>query len=412
MSTTQRPASHRPSRVLVWTFLLLLLASTPSVLASASETGGGIQVDAVNSGSTDTDRLTVPHPTSGTDRLMVVGISIHNAFFETVTTVTYNGVDLDFLGSVDNADDARVEIWTLVAPPTGTHEVVVNFSADLAWHAVGGVITLTGVDQDTPLGPIATRFGDGTSANVTIASESGDVALAVFGCETCTSMSIDAPEAERWNVRAGAGDLLAAGATRPGASPTVTLRTVLGSSDHWAAAGVSIRSTPPVGTPLPPWSGWLFGGLLAAAGGFGALAWWRRREKPVGVEEVFVVDGGGTLIAHRSRTILQNQDEDLVVAMFTAIQAYIRNVFSRGTEERIRSLEFGDRKILIEPGRNHYVAVVFRGRRPGTLQEDLKALSRAIDEGFGEVLEGWKGDTEQVGGIDLLLPQVWKDHGA
>lgn len=183
-----------------------------------------------------------------------------------------------------------------------------------------------------------------------------------------------------------------------------------GSPPDTEASGVALVQFVPTGLSLPPWSFWLFGLLLAAVGGVTALAWLRRRGEGATVEEVFVVDRGGTLLAHRSRTILQEQDEDLVVAMFTAIQEYIRNVFSKGTEERIRSLEFGERKILIEPGRHHYVAVVFRGRDGGTLERDLQEVSQAIDDQFGDILADWSGDTERVGGIALLLPRVWKSR--
>lgn len=422
MVSTLCRTRRRPRPVPARTLLLLLFSAVLPVFlstASASNGGatlapaspGGVEVDAVHSGSTDTDNLTLSHTTSGTNRLMVVGVSINNDNFETVVSVTYNGVGLDFLGSVDNADDARVELWKLVNPDPGTHDVVIDFNANLTWYAVAGVITLTGVDPDTPLGPIASRFADGNAPDVTIPSASGELALGVFSCETCTSVSIVSPGTERWNVAAGVGgEEFGAGGTQAGTDPDVTISALLGSSDHWAAAGVSIKPLSVAGFALPPWSTWFFAVLLAAAGGLGALAWWRRRQRGVNVEEVFVVDKGGTLLAHRSCTILQDNDEDLVVAMFTAIQEYVRNVFSKGTEERIRSLEFGERKIIIERGRNYYVAVVFRGREPKSLERDLKELSQNIDRQFGKVLEQWHGDTERVGGIALLIPQVWTNR--
>ena len=110
-------------------------------------------VDAVSSGTTAGSSLTISHTTSGTDRLMLVGVSMNNDNFETVSSITYNGVALTYVNSETRADDARVEIWELVAPPVGTYDVVITFSATLLRYAVAGVTTFTGVDQTDPLGP-------------------------------------------------------------------------------------------------------------------------------------------------------------------------------------------------------------------------------------------------------------------
>jgi hypothetical protein len=106
-----------------------------------------------STGTTVTDSMTISHTTSsGSNRLMLVGVSINNDGLETVTSVTYNGVGLSFVGADARSDDARVEIWSLVAPATGTHDVVITFSGDLQQEAIAGVMTFTGVDQSTPLG--------------------------------------------------------------------------------------------------------------------------------------------------------------------------------------------------------------------------------------------------------------------
>ncbi|MEE9182284.1 MAG: choice-of-anchor R domain-containing protein [candidate division NC10 bacterium] len=158
-----------------------------------------------------------------------------------------------------------------------------------------------------------------------------------------------------------------------------------------------------------PW--WLF--LLFPLAGLVALGAWalRRREGAGGisVEEVFVVDGGGVLLAHQSNSILQYKDEDLVVAMLTAIQRYIEDVFSYGSGDTIRSLEFGERRVLIEDGSSHFVAIVYRGDdASGRLRERARGLCATIDKQFGHILENWKGDTAEVRGIAALLPPIWR----
>lgn len=167
-----------------------------------------------------------------------------------------------------------------------------------------------------------------------------------------------------------------------------------------------------VAVPSPfaslPW--WIF---LLPIGGLGALAVLalRRRDKAteVNVEEVFVIDGGGTLLAHRSNSILQYKDEDLVVAMLTAIQKYIEDVFSYGQGDTIRGLEFGERRILIEGGESHYVAIVYRGEDlTGQLRQRGSALVARIEEQFGTILADWNGDTDEIRGIAALLPLIWR----
>ena len=117
------------------------------VIGSASV----VAVDAVTPGSTTGTTMTISHTTSGADRLMVVGVSIRPRFGETVSSVTYNGVPFPAaILTETRGQTARVELWRLLAPDTGTHDVVITFSADLNKGAVAGVITFTGVDQTTP----------------------------------------------------------------------------------------------------------------------------------------------------------------------------------------------------------------------------------------------------------------------
>jgi hypothetical protein len=107
-----------------------------------------------SSSKTTGTTITIPHTTSGTNRLMLVGVSINNDALEEVQSVKYNGIDLSFVGFIRNSDDARVEIWQLTETnglPTGTHNVVIDFKigatpdVDLLQSAVAGVMTFEGV---------------------------------------------------------------------------------------------------------------------------------------------------------------------------------------------------------------------------------------------------------------------------
>ncbi|MFQ5921841.1 MAG: Ig-like domain-containing protein, partial [Anaerolineales bacterium] len=210
-------------------------ASAPTILS----------VDAVSSGTNAGASLSIPHTTSGSNRLMLVGVSINNALSETVTSISYGAQSLTLDGAFNHqgsgGDDARIEIWSLVAPIEGTADVVITFSADLRKYAVAGVMTLNGVDQDNSLGTFVGNYGDANSASVTAPTGPDDLLFGVFACETCTSVSFDSPGVGQWNEIAGGGSTIGAGGTVEGSN---SISASLGKGDHWAMGGISIKPAP------------------------------------------------------------------------------------------------------------------------------------------------------------------------
>jgi hypothetical protein len=110
-------------------YLLVLSFITFLILVAATSAQGAncLSVDGVSSGKTvaDTDSsITISHTTgSGSDRLMLVGISYNNDFLETVTSVTYNSptpLALEKVGEIANADDAMVYIYASISPSDGS----------------------------------------------------------------------------------------------------------------------------------------------------------------------------------------------------------------------------------------------------------------------------------------------------
>jgi hypothetical protein len=77
---------------------------------------------------------------SGANRLLLVGVSIHAN--QTVVSITYSGVALTPVARLQNGDWG--ELWRLVAPPSGTANVVVTIRKR---QFTAGAISFTGVDQ-------------------------------------------------------------------------------------------------------------------------------------------------------------------------------------------------------------------------------------------------------------------------
>src|SRR5437870_3471068 len=65
------------------------------------------------------------------------------------------------------------------------------------------------------------------------------------------------------------------------------------------------------------------------------------------VEDVFVIEGGGLLLTHASRSEGAEIDPDVMAGMLTAIMNFARVSFAVGADE-LRRLELGDRTIVIE----------------------------------------------------------------
>ena len=137
------------------------------VVNAATAPSPGIAFDAAGSvvQNANATSFTWSHTVSGSNRLLVVGVSIRNQQSETASSVTYAGTPLTLVGTRINETSARVEIWQLVAPAVGTDNVVVTLSA--AAKIVGSATSLTGVDQSTPIATSGFAAGSSTNPSLT-----------------------------------------------------------------------------------------------------------------------------------------------------------------------------------------------------------------------------------------------------
>ena len=173
---------------------------------------------------------------------MLVGVSIsHASAAPPVSSVTYNGVSLSLVGARATSDGfARVEIWKLIAPDLGTHDVVVTLSGTPG-GATAGVMTFTGVNQSTPLGPFASNQSDSAAASVTVTSAANELVFDTLVVESSTNLNLvpGGGQTEQWDlfqaVKNNGG-----GSTEAGAASVVMAWSWSG-ADKWAIGGVSIK---------------------------------------------------------------------------------------------------------------------------------------------------------------------------
>jgi Tfp pilus assembly protein PilX len=202
-----------------------------------------VLVDATSTGLTTSASLSISHTVSGTNRLMLVGVSItrETGGAPSVSSITYNVVqNLSLVGAQATSDGkGRIEIWKLVAPDTGTHNVVVTLSA-APDSATAGVMTFTGVDPSTPLGAFASAMADSGTASVTVASAANELVFDTLVVEGSADKALapGAGQTERWDLyQAPTGN--GGGSTEAGAASVVMSWTF--TADKWSVGGVSIK---------------------------------------------------------------------------------------------------------------------------------------------------------------------------
>ena len=174
------------------------------------------------------------------NRLLLVGISGGNG--SSVRGVTYAGQPLT-QRLVQNGPGNRIELWYLLAPPSGTANVVATLAN--AAPVVGGAASFTAVNQSRPFGESASGSGQTSTASVNIADTTGDqvVFSMVAANEGANPVVVTGAETAAWNNGSGTAstDILGAAATGPGNESTVPVSYVLATSQPWALGAVALR---------------------------------------------------------------------------------------------------------------------------------------------------------------------------
>ena len=193
--------------------------------------------DLTSGGQSGGADITVTHTTSGTGRLMLVGVTLNHNGSNSVQSVQWNNTDLTLFDTVENGD-ARVEIWSMVAPETGTFDVDVVFNRTPDGATVA-VTTFNGVDQSTPLGTFGSNTGNSGSGSANISSAAGELVYAVIAVDDATDYNLDTGgQNELFDLY---GQEISGGGITEAGAPSVPVSWTWSGSDVWAVGGVSIR---------------------------------------------------------------------------------------------------------------------------------------------------------------------------
>jgi len=129
-----------------------------------------------------------------------------------------------------------------------------------------------------------------------------------------------------------------------------------------------------------------------------------RIPRPYALENLFLIHNDGRLVAHVSKEENTMLDKDVVSAMFTAVQEFVKDSFQKG-EVGLKKLEIGDKNVVIEKGRSAYLALIYSGWPQKETFNMLSMLLRDVEERYKAKIERWNGTSKAVVGVDKMLQE-------
>lgn len=130
-------------------------------------------------------------------------------------------------------------------------------------------------------------------------------------------------------------------------------------------------------------------------------------------EEAFVIHRSGLVAAHRvapggSRAV----DAEILGSMITAVQEFVRDSFAVADPGRLKTVNLGSVKMLLEHGRSASMVVIFSGYETEEMRIDVQRIIAGIEKRFGAALDGWDGRTASLEGIAEDLDRLWPREDA
>src|SRR5436309_1269068 len=274
-----------------------------------------------------------------------------------------------------------------------------------------------------------TVFIPGTLARISVTPTTASVLVGQTAVFTAEGWDTDdnpvALTATNWS--ATIGQLVAFNATSatfhaptlPGTGVvTVAQGTVRGS------ANVTVDPTTAAVPPSPPWYTALWPGmaLLAAALAVAGFAVLRRSvNHAFRIEDLFLINREGLLIAHTTSRRDAHGDADILAGMLTAIMSFAQDVFQEEIGG-LRQFEIGNMTVALERSEHVYVAAIGSGPIRNRFSASLRDFLVDIEERYGNRLQWWSGMNEDLLGIDAMVQLFarreryrrgdWKRHAA
>jgi hypothetical protein len=184
--------------------------------------------------------ITFSHTCTGSNRLLLIGISYLNSL--AITAATYNGVAMTYVTDSDNTNggaNIQTRVWRLIAPATGSNTVsltVMGGTGSFSYLAQ----SFTGVNQTTAIGTPATGAeNESTTATTTVTGSAGELFADFVGTlNTPTTTTAGAGQTERGENLDATFSIF--GSTEAGGA-SVVMDWTLGAARWSASVGVPIK---------------------------------------------------------------------------------------------------------------------------------------------------------------------------
>jgi hypothetical protein len=126
--------------------------------------------------------------------------------------------------------------------------------------------------------------------------------------------------------------------------------------------------------------------------------------EPFEIEEVFLITNSGLLIKRISREANPDMDDDILSSMLTAVGEFVKDSFGSKSEEgELDELQYGRMRIIIEYGRDLYLAIVVKGQETKELRPEMNRILRVIHRKYTRGFDTWDGDLARFRGSDAYL---------
>jgi len=174
--------------------------------------GGAIAYDATSSGTASATSLTIAHTCSGSNRVLVVCPASGDN--PAGMAVTYNGAGMTN-SLFNNNSNGYLWAYTLVAPSTGAHNVVVSFTNSN--RQLAGCVSLSGAAQTSIVDGTASKLGfwNSSTLDITTANANTFIIDSIHQYSSGASLACGASQTLRWNSAISGMSAWAAGSTRP-----------------------------------------------------------------------------------------------------------------------------------------------------------------------------------------------------
>jgi len=122
------------------------------------------------------------------------------------------------------------------------------------------------------------------------------------------------------------------------------------------------------------------------------------------VEHVYLIDReSGMQVAEVASQQAEGLDGDAVSAMFSAIQSFVQDSFSRDRSAMLTDLKVGDHNVWVAHGPTLMLACVIQGNAPEALKGDLYDALYKIRSDFANEIASFDGNVERFEGVENYM---------